>query len=373
MFDPDQLARSLARPGPRLAALGRLLRPVDDAGLRSLAARAAAMTRRHFGKTMRLFAPVYLSNECVNSCAYCGFSRENAILRVTLEIEEVAKEAGHLAAEGFRSLLLVAGEHPKFVSGDYLERCVRRLAPMVPSLAVEVAPMEAPDYRRIVAAGCEGLVVYQETYDPVAYAALHLAGPKKDFAWRLACPERGYEGGFRRIGVGALLGLAPWRQEAMALGAHLEHLLRTCWRAHFTASFPRLRPAAGAFEPDHPVSDREFLQLVCAFRIAFPHIGLVLSTREPPALRDALAPVGITTMSAGSHTEPGGYTSQGTENLHITLRGRQLPAEEGARSADPQFAISDSRTASEVAASLRRMGLEPVWKDWDAAILGAGR
>lgn len=369
MFNPDALRHCLNRPDERLRRFARWIEPVSDDGLRKMAAAAAALTRRHFGRTMRLFAPLYLSNECINSCAYCGFSRENAILRVTLEVEEVAREARHLAQQGFRNILLVAGEHPKFVSGGYIERCIRRLAVEVPSLAVEVAPMEIPDYRRMVEAGAEGLVVYQETYDEEAYVRLHTSGPKKNFAWRLACPERGYAGGFRRIGVGALLGLVPWRPEAMALAAHLNYLTSTCWRALFTVSLPRLRPAAGSFEPPHPVSDRDYIQLVCALRLAFPHAGIVLSTREPAALRDVLAPLGVTLMSAGSHTEPGGYTGQGKEKLHLTVRGRPQQNTPEAHAADPQFAISDNRSAREVADRLRKLGLEPVWKDWDSAIL----
>jgi 2-iminoacetate synthase len=370
MLTPQKLNEMVERPDGELRAFRALLEPVDDAGLRRMAAQSAEMTRRYFGKTMRMFAPLYLSNECINSCAYCGFSRENAILRVTLEIEEVAREAGHLAGEGFRSLLLVAGEHPKFVSGGYLERCIVRLAPVVPSLAIEVAPMEAADYEPLVRAGTEGLVVYQETYDRAAYGRMHLAGPKKDFGWRLACPERGYAAGFRRIGIGALLGLAPWRTEAMALAAHLAYLLRECWRAQFTVSLPRLRPSAGAFDPPHPVGDRDLIQMVCALRLAFPQVGIVLSTRERPALRDVLAPLGITHMSAGSHTEPGGYTGQGLEKVHRTVRGRPVPGAPAAP-ADPQFAISDARSTAEVAAMLNRLGLDPVWKDWDSAILDA--
>src|SRR5438034_574266 len=168
---------------------------------------------------MRLFAPLYLSNECINNCRYCGFSRENPILRVTLSVDEVVKEARHLAAAGFRQLLLVAGEHPKFVSRDYLGECIRALRDDFSSISIEVAPMETEDYVPIVDAGAEGLVVYQETYDRAIYDQLHLAGPKKDFGWRLACPERGYDAGFRRIGIGALFGLAPWREEAIALAA----------------------------------------------------------------------------------------------------------------------------------------------------------
>jgi thiazole biosynthesis protein ThiH len=367
-FSSD-ITPALRDKSPLLRGFERLLDPLDDAGLARLARESATLTRRYFGRTMRLFAPLYLSNECINSCAYCGFSRENAILRVTLEIEEVAREAEFLASQGFRNILLVAGEHPKFVSGGYMELCLRRLAPIVPSLNLEVAPMETDEYRPLVAAGAEGLVVYQETYHEPTYAAMHLAGPKKDYHWRLDCPERAYEAGFRRIGVGALFGLWHWREEALALAAHIEYLLRVCWKAQLTVSLPRLRPAAGEFHPTHPLPDREFIQLLCALRVTFPQIGIVMSTRESPELRDALAPLGVTMMSAGSHTEPGGYTGQGKQNLHQTVRGRQIAAD--GEAAEGQFAISDDRPPAEVAERLRALGLDPVWKDWDAAILNA--
>jgi 2-iminoacetate synthase len=370
-FMPD--FADTASHSPLVRRFAALLTPRSDAELEGLARESAALTRRHFGKTIRLFAPLYLSNECINSCAYCGFSRENAILRVTLEIESVMNEARHLAKEGFRNLLLVAGEHPKFVSNGYLERCVRALAQETPGLALEVAPMEAADYAMLVAAGAEGLVVYQETYDRAAYAELHTAGPKRDYDWRLACPERAYAGGFRRIGVGALFGLADWRAEACALAAHLEWLLRRCWKAQFTVSLPRLRPCAGEFHPRHPLGDRDFVQLVCALRVTFPHVGIVLSTREAPALRDALLPLGITMMSAGSHTEPGGYTGAGREDLHVTVRGRLVKTDACSHdaSATEQFQIADERSPAEIAALLRTRGFEPVWKDWDAAFLAS--
>ena len=355
-----------------LRSFEALLEPMDDTRLQSLAANSAAVTRRHFGRTMRLFAPLYLSNECINSCAYCGFSRENAIQRVTLEIDQMEKEARHLVAEGFRNILLVAGEHPKFVSGSYLESCIERLRAFVPSLSIEVAPMEVPDYERIVRAGAEGLVVYQETYHREIYARMHLAGPKKDFDWRLDCPERGHEAGFRRIGIGALFGLADWRFEALALAAHLEYLQRVCWKSQLTVSLPRLRPAAGEFEPENPLPDREFIQLLCALRVTFPAVGIVLSTREPAALRDLVAPLGITMMSAGSHTEPGGYTGQGKDSLHLTVRGKIQPGT-GGDAATEQFSISDDRDARTVEGVLQRLGLDPVWKDWDSEILGVTR
>jgi 2-iminoacetate synthase len=363
--------KSLQNPSERIRKFTNLLNPVSDTELASMAAESAAVTRRFFGKTMRLFAPLYLSNECINSCTYCGFSRENAIARVTLEIAGVKAEAEFLARQGFRNLLLVAGEHPKFVSNGYLAACISTLAPVVPSLAIEVAPMETPEYREMTRAGAEGLVVYQETYHRDTYRELHLSGPKKDFDWRLDCPERGHAAGFRRIGIGALFGLYDWRFEAVALANHLEYLQKVCWRAFFTVSMPRIRPAAGGFVPSHPLPDREFLQLICAFRICFPHVGIVLSTREPAELRDLFVPYGITMMSAGSHTEPGGYTGQGTEELHLTVRGRIAQLDVPADSATGQFEISDDRSPAEIARVLSEKGMDPVWKDWDAGILGA--
>jgi 2-iminoacetate synthase len=354
---------------PLVQKFERLLEPTDDARLEAMAQSAQAITRRHFGRAMRMFAPLYLSNECINSCRYCGFSRENAIVRVTLEIEEVLKEARHLAAQGFRNILLVAGEHPKFVSTRYLERCVTALAREIPSVSLEVGPMETADYIPLVKAGADGLVVYQETYHRPTYAELHTAGPKKDFDWRLECPERAYAAGFRRIGIGALFGLWHWRDEALSLAAHVEHLLRVCWKAQLTVSLPRLRPAAGEFHPPHPLPDRALAQLICALRITFPEVGIVLSTRESPGLRDSLIPLGITLMSAGSHTEPGGYTGQGKESLHYTIRGKKIAPEVQTAGATGQFEVADERPAAEIAAVLRRNGLDPVWKDWDQAIL----
>lgn len=348
--------------------------PKTDARLDALADRARNLTLQHFGRTMRLFAPLYLSNECINSCRYCGFSRENPILRVTLSVEEVVKEGRHLAREGFRQLLLVAGEHLKFVSGDYLAECVRALRQDFSSIAIEVGPMETEDYIPIVAAGAEGLVVYQETYNRVVYAEVHAAGPKRDFEWRLRCPERGYDAGFRRIGIGALFGLAPWREDAIALAAHLEYLLKRCWKSSITVSVPRLRPAAGEFRPLFPMNDRDLVQLVAALRVTFPQVGIVLSTRESAELRDLLTTVGVTIMSAGSHTEPGGYTHQGQGHIHRTVRGRIIPPEVPigeSEVATGQFEISDSRSPEQIADVLRRRGLEPVWKDWDTALTQA--
>jgi 2-iminoacetate synthase len=272
-------------------------------------------------------------------------------------------------------LLLVAGEHPKFISNHYLADCVRALHAEVPSLSLEIGPMETAEYRPLVEAGAEGLVVYQETYDRAVYSDLHTAGPKQNFDWRLGTPERAYAAGFRRLGIGALYGLADWRREAISTAAHAAYLLRHCWKAQLTISLPRLRPCAGEFQPLTTMSERDLTQLVCAFRLMFPDAGLVLSTRESARLRDGLMPLGITHMSAGSHTEPGGYTGAGRERIHQTKRGRIIEATPGSSEwtvadaqATRQFDIADARSAGEVAALLRRLGYDPVWKDWDAAL-----
>jgi len=373
-----------------LADFAALISPAAAGLLEPLSRRSQQVTQQRFGKVIRLFAPLYLSNECINNCKYCGFSRDNAILRVTLSVEEVRREARALAAQGFRNILLVAGEHPKFVSNGYMAECVAALHEEVPSVSLEVGPMETEEYRPMVAAGADGLVVYQETYDRAIYDDMHTAGPKKNFDWRLETPERAYDAGFRRLGIGALFGLADWRYEALSVAAHADYLLKNCWKAQVTLSLPRLRPCAGEFEPLTHLSDRELVQLVCAFRLMFPDVGLVLSTREPAKLRDGLFPLGITLISAGSHTEPGGYTGAGKENIHQTVRGRIIEAgssewavgressQDGSSVASPQqtknttatgqFNIADDRSPEEVAKLIQSLGYEPVWKDWDAAL-----
>jgi len=369
---------SMANGVVTLADFAHLISPAAGELLESIGQKSHALTQQRFGKVIRLFAPLYLSNECINNCKYCGFSRDNSILRVTLTVDDVLREARSLKAQGFRNILLVAGEHPKFVSGGYLAECVRALHDEFPSISLEVGPMETDEYRPVVQAGADGLVVYQETYDRSLYSDVHTAGPKRNFDWRLETAERAYAAGFRRLGIGALYGLADWRYEALCVAAHAEYLLRQCWKAQVTISLPRLRPCAGEFEPLTHMTDRELVQLVCAFRLMFPDVGLVLSTREPAKLRDGLIPLGITLMSAGSHTEPGGYTGAGKENVHQTVRGRIVDLASGASewapthghptSATGQFEIADERSPQEVAELIRKLGYEPVWKDWDAAL-----
>jgi 2-iminoacetate synthase len=369
---------SLGKAELSLSDFAHLISPAAAELLEPLSRRSQQMTLQRFGKVIRLFAPLYLSNECINACKYCGFSRDNPILRVTLSPEEVRREGRALLGQGFRNILLVSGEHPKFVSTGYMAQSISLLHEEVPSLSLEIGPMEIEEYRPLVQAGAEGLVVYQETYDRAVYSDMHTVGPKRNFEWRLETPERAYAAGFRRLGIGALYGLGDWRFEAISVAAHAAYLLRNCWKAQLTISLPRLRPAAGEFQPLTHLSDRELVQLVCAFRLMFPDVGLVLSTRESAKLRNGLIPLGITLISAGSHTEPGGYTGAGKDKLHHTERGRivELDASEWATPdhrpvhATSQFQIADERSPREMADLIRELGYEPVWKDWDMALTG---
>lgn len=343
-----------------LADFATLLSPAAESFLEPMCQLSQGLTLKHFGKTMRMFAPLYLSNECVNVCRYCGFSRHNDIPRITLSLGEVEREARLLSEQGFRSILLVAGEHPKYVSNGYVEAVIKALSNYFPSIALELGPLEADGYQPLVAAGCEALIVYQETYHESTYRSLHTAGPKKHFHWRMDTAERAYDAGFRRLGIGALFGLNDWRCEALSLAAHTQHLRRTCWKAQVNLSLPRMRPAAGEFEQVEFLRDHHFVQLIAALRIFEPHAGVTLSTREPPALRDGLIPIGITAMSAGSSTEPGGYSS--FDETSFTPASEQ-PGE--------QFHIADERPPAAVAAVLEQKGYEPVWKDFDQSLISA--
>jgi len=320
--------------------------------LEEMARRSAALTERRFGKVIQLYAPLYLSNECVNRCTYCGFSIDLDVQRRTLSLEEVLEEADLLHRQGFRHILLVSGESPRHVNLATLEPILRALRERFASISIEIAPFEVEEYRRIVAAGADGLVLYQETYDPVLYARHHTKGPKTRYAWRLATMERGAEAGFRSLGIGALLGLGPWRFDAAMTALHARHLVRRCWRSRVAVSFPRIRHAAGDFVPEHPVADRDVAQMIFGMRLLAPDAEIVLSTRESPDFRNHMLGLGVTRMSAGSRTSPGGYTDP-----------------EGA---EGQFDVVDSRSPAEVARMIGRRGFEAVWKDFDREFLGSG-
>lgn len=364
MEAPEARVRSVLSQGQArsLEEFAVLLSPAAQPHLEEMARLSQRLTQRYFGKTIRLFAPIYLSNECVNICKYCGFSRNNPIPRLTIPVDQVVEETTKLARQGFRSLLIVAGEHPKYVSNGYVEEVVTRCLEIMPSISLELGPMETEPYRPLVRAGCENLVVYQETYHQPTYRELHVAGPKKHYAWRMDTPERAYEAGFRRLGIGALLGLYDWRYEALSVAAHGRYLHQHCWKAQIAISLPRMRPAAGGFQPEARflVNDRELVQYITALRLFLPHAGLVLSTREHPSLRNGLVPVGITHMSAGASTEPGGYSHFDEADWSQT---RDQPGE--------QFHIADERSPATIAAMIRERGYEPVWKDFDQSLVRA--
>lgn len=337
--------RAVEERPPQLEALAPLLSPAASEMLETLARAAHESTVARFGKTIGLFAPLYLSNECVCTCTYCGFSMGLDIKRRTLFPAEVENEARELAHRGLRNILLVSSEHPKRVPPQYVASCIEAAKRHAPYVGIEIAAAEEEDYRRFVAAGCDGVVLYQETYDVDVYRRHHLGGPKMRFGWRMDALERASKAGAKHLGIGALMGLSDWRFEALALVAHARYLERHCWRSQINVSLPRINPAAGGFVADHPIGDRDFVQMICFLRIALPTAGIILSTRERPELRDKLIPLGVTLMSAGSSTEPGGYEEPG--------------------SAGEQFELEDTRSPDEVAQRLRELGYEPVFKDWE--------
>ena len=346
---PVDVEQALARESLRLQDLPALLSPAAEAYLEPLAQRAHELTRQRFGNTIQLYAPLYLSNECCNGCLYCGFHAGNRIPRHTLSLDEIEAEGRILHQRGFRHVQLLTGEAPQAVDNAYLSAAVRRLRPLFSSLSIEVYPMDTAGYAQMVAAGVDNLTVYQETYDRALYAELHPFGPKKDFDWRLGAAERGGAAGLRSIGIGALLGLGDWRREGFYVGLHARSLAKHFWRSRINISFPRLRPADGGFAPPRPVSDKALVQLICTLRLLMPDSALVLSTRESASLRDRLLPLGITQISAGSSTAPGGYGHQ--------------------QQASRQFAIDDDRTPEQICAMLKQAGYDPVFKDWDRAFL----
>ncbi|MGV8073450.1 MAG: 2-iminoacetate synthase ThiH [Syntrophobacteraceae bacterium] len=341
--------RALTAGTLTLDGLMSLLSTAAEPFIEEMAQRAHRITEQRFGRIMSLFAPIYLSNECTNSCVYCGFNRNNTVERLTLSADQAAAEGKYLNNLGFRHLLLVSGEAPHIVTMEYLKKIIETLRPLFSSMAVEIFPMSAEAYRKLGDWGIDGLVVYQETYNEELYQKVHPSGPKRNFRWRMETPDRGGEAGFRRIGIGTLLGLDNWRIEAFYLALHARYLMRKYWKSHITISFPRLRPAAGGYEPPYPVSDLHLVQLLTALRLFLPDAGLILSTRESPHLRDHLIPLGITSMSAGSRTDPGGYTHE--------------------VEAEAQFEIADERSPRAIADLIKQSGYEPVWKDWDGEFL----
>lgn len=324
-----------------------LISPAAQEFLEEMARQAAALTVQRFGKTMQLYAPLYVSNFCCNGCLYCGYNTATRFERTRLTIDQAVAEAEIIASEGFRHILLVSGEDPRYVTCEYLNELAAKLREKFSSISIEIQPMSRDQYAEVFAGGIDGVTLYQETYDRETYAFYHRSGPKSDYDYRLQTHDRTGGAGMRRLGLGFLLGLSDWRLETLAMSEHAAYLMKKYWRAQVSFSFPRLRPALNVAEDyKHLVNDRELVQMMLALRLCFADAGIVLSTRESAQLRDNLVGLCVTRVSAGSKTNPGGYSGddQTTE----------------------QFKIDDDRTVDEIAKMLKTAGKETVWKDWDA-------
>lgn len=338
---------ALATESPGPGTLAALLSPAGEPCLERMAQAAQAMTRRQFGRTISLYAPLYLSNYCASGCVYCGFASTRDQPRHKLGLDEMRRELEAMRVLGLEEVLLLTGERTPEADFDYVEGAVQLAASMFHYVSVEVFPMTAAEYARLAAAGCTGVTLYQETYDPVAYDRLHAWGPKKDFLGRLEAPGRALEAGIRAAGLAFLIGLSEPITDAVALYQHVQHLRKRHWKCGISVSFPRLCGQEGGFEAPYPVSERFLARLIYAFRICLPDVPLVLSTRERPAFRDGLAGVGISKMSVASRTTVGGYWAEAGDSL-------------------AQFDVNDGRDVGAFCAMLKEKGLQPVFKNWDA-------
>lgn len=324
-----------------------LLSPAAEDYLEIMARKAQHLTLRNFGKTIQLYTPMYLSNYCENECAYCGFNAANNVTRRKLSLEEVEKEAAFIASSGLEHILVLTGESREQSPIHYIQDCVRVLKKYFSSISLEIYALAENEYGEMVREGVDGLTLYQETYDENVYEAVHKAGPKKDYRFRLDAPERAARSGMRTVNIGALLGLGDWRKEIFLMGLHAKYLQDRFPDVEIGASIPRLRPHIGDFKNRSLVSDQDIVQIVTALRIFMPRLGITLSTRENPRFRENLFPLGITRMSAGSTTRVGGHVLECAEDLNL-----------------PQFEISDTRDVAETKAMLTAKGYQPVLKDW---------
>ncbi|TEB10510.1 2-iminoacetate synthase [Pelotomaculum propionicicum] len=320
-----------------------LLSPRSEIYLEEMAQRAHRLTIQHFGRVIFLYTPLYLANFCVNQCVYCGFQIKNELKRKKLTLAEVAHEAEIISATGLKHILILTGESRRESPVSYIRECVEVLKKYFTSISVEVYPLEEHEYAELISAGVDGLTMYQEVYNEEEYAKLHLAGPKRDYRFRLEAPERACRAGIRTVNVGALLGLGEWRSESFFTGIHADYLQNAFPEVEVSISPPRIRPQVGGFQPGFKVTDKNLVQLMLAFRLYMPRGGITISTRERADLRDRLVKLGATKMSAGSCTAVGGRSDSESAG---------------------QFEISDERSVAEMAGMLYGQGYQPVYKDW---------
>ena len=323
-----------------------LISPAASPYIEQMARRSRAITEQRFGKTVSIFIPMYITNSCTNSCVYCGFNRHNKIPRVILTPEQIEAECKAIKAMGpFENLLIVTGENPLAAGTDYIEKALQVCRTYFSNLTIEVMPLSAEDYERLTHSGLNGVICFQETYNRARYKVYHPAGMKSKFEWRCDGFDRMGMAGVHKIGMGVLIGLEDWRTDVTMMARHLLYLRKNYWKTKYSVNFPRMRPSESGFQPNVVMSDRELAQLTFAFRIFDPDVDISYSTRENHAFRNNMATLGVTTMSAGSKTDPGGYATY-PDSLE-------------------QFAISDPTSPAAIAADLRALGREPVWKDWD--------
>lgn len=324
-----------------------LLSEKSTSHLPAMALKAKELTARHFGNNINLYIPMYVSNECSNSCRYCGFNINSPVERKTLTTEEAGREMENIAKTGMKNILILTGEHPQKAGVSYIEEIVKIASGLFTQISLEVFAMDTPDYERLVKAGATGLYIYQETYNRDIYAKLHQKGPKSDFDFRLSAPERAAEAGFRSVGIGALLGLDDPLRDMFMLFGHAKYLMKKSWRTDIGLSFPRITEARGTNVNLHPVSEKMLAQYIIAARLCLERAGIALSTRESAEFRDNMTGLGVTKMSAGSKTSPGGY---------------EICSEEPS---GEQFSVHDTRNVEEVAAAIRLKGYYAVFKDWE--------
>ncbi len=343
---PEQVEKALSKERISMDDFMALVSPAAETYLREMAARSYSTTRRRFGNTIQLYVPLYLANMCQNQCVYCGFNAANKIHRSVLTPQQIHAEAQAIKRDPFRHILLVTGEAPRHSGVKYIGDAMDIMKEYFEQISIEVQPLEEDEYRYLMDRGLHSVYVYQETYNRLRYPAYHLGGRKADYRYRLETGDRLGAAGVYKIGLGNLIGLEDWRTEAFFTALHLRYLENKFWRTKYSIAFPRLRPHAGeeGFNPDHPASESNLTQLICAYRLLSEDAELSLSTRESAAYRDKVMPFGLTVISAGSKTTPGGYANPSPEL--------------------EQWSINDCRCPQDVAAAVRANGLEPVWKDW---------
>ncbi|MGJ1195724.1 2-iminoacetate synthase ThiH [Sphingobacterium spiritivorum] len=342
----QQVKQVLAKSKRNLQDFLILLSPAAAPFLEEMAAQCHYLTKKRFGKTIQLYAPLYLSNECNNICTYCGFSMDNKIRRKTLNDEELIREVLFLKNKGFDHVLLVTGEANYTVNLLYFLNAMNQIRSYFSNISIEVQPLTLQEYELLQQAGVYAVLVYQETYHKEVYKTYHPKGKKSNFDFRLDTPDRIGQAGIHKIGLGVLLGLEDWRVDSFFNALHIDYLQKTYWQTRYSVSFPRLRPASGIGEPNFHMDDRDLVQLICAYRLWNEDLEISISTRESENFRNHIIPLGVTTMSAESKTNPGGYTVD-PQSLE-------------------QFEISDERPVSDIEQLIRSKGYEAVWKDWDA-------